>query len=581
MIKKGFRRFNRVTEQQVHSGEGELVPHPPANGTSSMEPAGSDHLPSILNEVDCGEIISGVAVPHPPRGRRAFCKKFQEEQKDNHSPYRDTINTWCRKLPHHLSMCDEVPHPSSCKMKPAGLKILPPISKKMDQRKIISGVVQPRTKDCDTVRVPLPPPSRISKMEPVAHKILPRISKGKKAGNTGSQQSTALPMTNQNGVPVPHPPSGRSFLCRNFGKEQKDNVSPHRDTFSTWCKRPVQLPDIWGTHDCDADLDPTDGTSEIADAEAPQRSSEWFAFCKQYKEEKKDKASVHQETFSSWCRQLPKVRRKDGVTDPSDVRFSRLSKLPDLPDIQVEEDHEQEIGKLWGILLGDVKRKKGRKKSAESQHYRDPDSPPEQENKESEIFTRRLAEGCWDLRCIQRIISDVEALQREEPSDLHVSSRKPSDLLVSSRKPRELLVISRISSDFSRKNGNQLDDVDQRSTASTDSWITSDNCKLLRKLHHLRTHLHFTLKSFIDERKMAQEMDKLAVHADVHAELEYERIEKTFEFYGKYKDLCLNLMLPEWHEKFHMDPEDPFHFENPQDLIGWMKSIGMCDLVDG
>ncbi|XP_057184605.1 uncharacterized protein LOC130551065 [Triplophysa rosa] len=228
--------------------------------------------------------------------------------------------------------------------------------------------MQPRTKDCDTVRVPLPPPSRISKMEPVAHKILPPISKGKDAGNTGSQQSTALPMTNQNGVPVPHPPSGRSFLCRNFGKEQKDNISPHRDTYSTWCKRPVQLPDIWGTHDCDADLDPTDGTSEIADAEAPQRSSEWFAFCKQYKEEKKDKASVHQETFSSWCRQLPKVRRKDGVTDPSDVRFSRLSKLP---DIQVEEDHEQEIGKLWGILLEDVRRKQGRKKSPESRHYRD------------------------------------------------------------------------------------------------------------------------------------------------------------------------------------------------------------------
>lgn len=36
---------------------------------------------------------------------------------------------------------------------------------------------------------------------------------------------------------------------------------------------------------------------------------------------------------------------------------------------------------------------------------------------------------------------------------------------------------------------------------------------------------------------------------------EYERIEKSLEFYGEYKDLCLNLKLPEWQEKFHTDPE--------------------------
>ncbi|KAA0706661.1 Torsin-1A Dystonia 1 protein [Triplophysa tibetana] len=62
----------------------------------------------------------------------------------------------------------------------------------------------------------------------------------------------------------------------------QDNVSPQRDTFSTWYRRPVQMPDLWGTHIYDPELHPTDGTSEIADVEvlqAPQRSSEWFAFC--------------------------------------------------------------------------------------------------------------------------------------------------------------------------------------------------------------------------------------------------------------------------------------------------------------
>ncbi|KAA0724252.1 hypothetical protein E1301_Tti003522 [Triplophysa tibetana] len=652
--------------------EGELVPHPSPNRTSRMENLESDHLPPILNEVDCEEILSGVAVPHPPRGRRAFCKKFLEEQKDNHSPYRDTINSWSKKLPHHLSLCDGVPPPASCKMKPAGYKILPPISKKMDRRKIISGVIHPRPKDCDTVLVPLPPPSGTSEMIPAPRKVLPPISNGKDDGNTGSQQSTALAIKYQNGVPVSHPPSERSLLCRNLVKEQKDNVSPQRDTFSTWYRRPVQIPDLESTHIHDPELHPTDGTSEIADVEvlqAPQRSSEWFAFCKHFKEEQKDRPSLRQDTFSSWCRQLPKVRRKDGVPDPSDVRFSRLTKLPEIPLVK---DHEEEIGKLKGILLEDARRNQGSKKSPESQHCRDPDSPPEQENIESETFSRRLAKGCWDHRCLQRLISDVEAIQREElkdlpvsswkpkdllarsrklrnlpvssrrpsdlhvssrrpsdlhvssrrpsdlhvssrrpsdlpvssrrPSDLHVSSRRPSDLpvssrrpsdlpvsapksrdlLVSSRKPRELLEISRMYRDLpesSRKSSESLQ-RSERSSVSTVSWNTTDNDKLLRKLHLLRTHLHFTLKSFIDQSQIAQEMDRLDVHVDLHAELEYERIEKTLEFYGKYKELCLNLVLPEWHEKFHMDPEDPFHFEDPQDLIDWIKCIGLSDLVD-
>ncbi|KAA0721195.1 hypothetical protein E1301_Tti019613 [Triplophysa tibetana] len=194
------------------------------------------------------------------------------------------------------------------------------------------------------------------------------------------------------GVAVPHPPRGRRAFCKNILKEQKDKVSPEQDTFSTWCNRPVQLPDLWGTHVCDTDLKPTDGTSEITDVEvlqAPQRSSEWFAFCKHFKEEQKDRPSARQDT-SSWCRQLLKVRRMDSVTDPSNIRFPRLTKLP---EIQREKDHEEEIGKLKGILLEDARRKQGSKKSPESHHCRDADSPPEQENIESETCSRRLAKA--------------------------------------------------------------------------------------------------------------------------------------------------------------------------------------------
>ncbi|XP_056596460.1 uncharacterized protein LOC130414534 [Triplophysa dalaica] len=590
MINKGFRRFKRTTAtaDQVYSGEGELVPHPPPNVTSSNEILESDRRPPILNESECGEILSGVAVPHPPRGRRDFCKKFLEEHKDNHSPYRDTINTWSRKLPHHLSLCDGVQQQESSKLKPAGYKILPPISKKIDPRKIINGVRQPRLKDC----VPQPPPSGTSEIIPAPQKFLPPISNRKGAVNIVSHQSTALPIKKQNGVPVPHPPSERSLLCRNLIKEQKDNVSPQRDTFSTWYRRPVQLPDLLDVDVCDPELHPTHETSEVADVEvlqAPQRSSEWFAFCKNFKEEEqKDRPSARQDTFSSWCRQLPKVRRKDGVTDPSDFRFSRLSQLP---EHEKEKDHEEEIGKLKWVLMEEVRREQERrKKSPKSQHCKDADSPPEQE--ESETFSRRLAKGCWDHRCLQRLISDLEAIQREESRGLSVSSRKPSallvsppkprDLLVSSRKPRELLEISPIYRDLpeSSRKSSESSLRSERSSASTDSLNTTDNDKLLRKLHHLQTHLHFTLKSFIDESQKALEIDRLNVHVDLKAELEYVRIEKSLEFYGNYKDLCLNLKFPEWQEKFHLDPEDPFHFENPQDLIDWIKCIGLSDLVE-
>ncbi|KAA0706664.1 Torsin-1A Dystonia 1 protein [Triplophysa tibetana] len=60
LFAKSYR--NAENEIIVFAVEGELVPRSPPNRTSSMENLESDHLPPILNDVDCEEILSGVTA---------------------------------------------------------------------------------------------------------------------------------------------------------------------------------------------------------------------------------------------------------------------------------------------------------------------------------------------------------------------------------------------------------------------------------------------------------------------------------------------------------------------------------------
>lgn len=77
----------------------------------------------------------------------------------------------------------------------------------------------------------------------------------------------------------------------------QDNVSPQRDTFSSWYRRPVQMPVFKDTDVFDPELDPTDETSEIAEVEvpqAPERSFDRLAFCKHFKEEEQKVSTPHE-----------------------------------------------------------------------------------------------------------------------------------------------------------------------------------------------------------------------------------------------------------------------------------------------
>ncbi|KAI7798656.1 hypothetical protein IRJ41_011842 [Triplophysa rosa] len=107
---------------------------------------------------------------------------------------------------------------------------------------------------------------------------------------------------------------------------------------------------------------------------------------KLYKEQK-DKPLVHQDTFSTWCRALPKLRR-----DKDKKKDQGMSSQP-----------EEKVDKIQSFFADVLKRKQGATDVTKSPEHRE----LENDDTEDASFSRHPAEGCW---CLQNYISDVKAL---------------------------------------------------------------------------------------------------------------------------------------------------------------------------
>lgn len=506
MIQKGFRRYTHVS---ATAGVGVLVPQPPPNRNTEMKSAGDKFSPAISKEMDC------AGGPHPPSGRSVLCRIFQQKQKDNHSINRDTFSSWRRrpvKQPEYLIM-----------------------------------------KDYDTHWAPHPPPNGDSEVKPVG-------SRQKACGNIiGSQQPKIVPCVNQNGVGVPHPPPERVF-CKQYKEEQKDVPSLRQDTYSSWCRK---LPTLKKR---DGDL--VSALKNMSKIDRDSISIRWKTFSRLPNISKKEDNVTDQKMSSEedsicgeekkdevrnvFTEDLERRRKplKDHEMDAQRLRweryYERTKRLPTILQIFADELKDQaqdeDIFSLAFKKMQETLYGQDRKNNSKYLEDIDADTPTKLESGDTgyETFSRHFTEGCWDLWCLRKYISDFAASHKHE---IH-----------------------------------KICNAEEEASSEEES-VT----KLLNRLQKRQTYLHDALKSYAAAREKAQRRDEFfADISEMLTDFEYQKLQKlhTSKFFREYKDLLLQLMLPEWQKKFEVNPEDLFYFQYPQDLLDWLSCLGMSDLAE-